>query len=399
MLAGEWGDECVRCEREFSTTAKSRNMYERSAEWAKDITYEKTKALTQPDGTINTTDFPVVFLDLRFGNKCNLKCVMCSPTDSDRWYDDYVAIWGKTTCSGGGSKVSLTQNQRGKYIITDNSMNWFTDKKIWDTLKLHMGSITRIYVAGGEPTLISEHFDFLQQCIDHGYSKNMCIEYNSNISTIPAQAWEIWGKFKQIIIGCSVDGIGEINNLIRFPSKWEKIEATLNKLYNAPSNFLFHLTVSNQILNIWNFPEFIDYMFKHSNRDHPLWVSSPLKMSVHPVHNPPFLNISILPNEFKEKIIQKFYDYIDRIESTDFTALYGESKIVSWQAKIDDARKMLHAYINFLNLQSFSEDELPSIRKNFIYYMDALDKLRGTNWSAVCPEVYNATINWRDNSQ
>ena len=45
--------------------------------------------MTNADGT---TKAKVVNLDLRFGNLCNQKCIMCSPQHSNLWYSDWVAI-------------------------------------------------------------------------------------------------------------------------------------------------------------------------------------------------------------------------------------------------------------------------------------------------------------------
>ena len=73
MLQGKWPESCLRSEKEFKRGMKSRNINERSI--LADITepdsypnYQKAKALTQVDGTIKNKDFPVTFLDIRFGN-------------------------------------------------------------------------------------------------------------------------------------------------------------------------------------------------------------------------------------------------------------------------------------------------------------------------------------------
>jgi len=394
LLNGEWGDECVRCKREFNSGQNSRNIYERTAEWANDITFDRALLLTSDDGSINPNDFPISFVDLRFGNKCNLKCVMCSPTDSDRWYDDYVAMWGVTKCNGGGSTVELVKNNN-RYILANNTMNWFESKDSWQVLELAMPTITKIYVAGGEPMIIDEHFDFLEKCILNDHAKHITVEYNSNISFIPERAWSLWKEFKEIIIGCSIDGIGKVNDLIRFPSKWANVERNLNKLYTSPGNFLFHMTASIQILNIWNFTDMIDYMMKSSNVPHKFWGSSPIKITPHPVHRPLMLNINILPDSFKEKIKDKFLRYMAYLDATNLDNVYGKSITSDWGRKKAQAKNMLNSYIKFMYEMPMSAPELEEQRSKFIYYMDSLDARRGTNWGEVCPEVYEATKEWR----
>ncbi len=52
--------------------------------------YDKAAAITDADGTMDVTQQDINFVDIRYGNFCNLKCRMCGPTDSHQWYDDFV---------------------------------------------------------------------------------------------------------------------------------------------------------------------------------------------------------------------------------------------------------------------------------------------------------------------
>ena len=45
---------------------------------------------TQQDGTVPEH---LVYLDLRLGHTCNLKCIMCSPHDSSKWVADHKKIY------------------------------------------------------------------------------------------------------------------------------------------------------------------------------------------------------------------------------------------------------------------------------------------------------------------
>ena len=52
-------------------------------------------------------------------------------------------------------------------------------------------------------------------------------------------------------------------------------------------------------------------------------------------------------------------------------------------------------YIQFMNKINYSEEELINARRDCIHFLDTLDTRRNTNWNTVCPEVYQATIAWR----
>lgn len=399
MLEGKWEPECIRCQRECESGMKSRNLYERYS-LAKEVeheyysSYTKAQELTLPDGSIKNEDFPVSFLDIRFGNLCNLKCVMCGPTDSDQWYDDYEAVWKEGFFYDSGRKISLEKNSKGKLKPTENIYEWDKDPNLWHEINTHMSQFRRIYIVGGEPLVIDAHYDFLQKCVDAGYAKNLTIEYNSNITNIPARAWNIWKHFRKILIGASIDGYGEVNDLIRFPSKWHKIEENLKKFETAEGNFDVHITTTVQVLNIWHLPYFIEYLLESNFKNIGPWDGMPL-LSPHPAHRPPFLNINILPDEFKQEIIKHFENFQTKFRNTDYEQKLGPSSRSTWDNKVKHACAVLDGYKQYLYKVDYGDVELAKHREKFNHLLDTLDTRRGTNWQTTCPELAEATKEWR----
>ena len=400
MLKGEWADSCVRCQRESNSGMLSRNQYERYAladiiEKEKYPSYQKAKAVTDADGTIKNDEFPISYMDIRFGNLCNLKCVMCSPTDSDQWYDDYAAVWNTTHFWDNKKQINLAPNINGKLKPTTKIFEWSDDTNFWNEIEKYIYQFRKIYLVGGEPLLIDAHYDFLQKCIDYGCADKLTIEYNTNLTNIPTRAWDIWKHFKTVIIGASIDGFGAVNDLIRYPSKWYKIEENLKKFKNTAGNFVVHIASTVQLLNVWQFPEFIEYVLVDNHMPGTFWSSSPLMLSAHPVHRPAYLNINILPDDFKNTLIVRYNEYKHKFKTTDYQTMYGNSDGPSWEEKTSQACKLLDMYIQFMNKINYSEEELINARRDCIHFLDTLDTRRNTNWNTVCPEVYQATIAWR----
>ena len=58
------------------------------------FTPEMAYANTKEDGTLKESK--ILSVDLRVGNQCNLRCVMCFPGESTRWYRDYKEILQET---------------------------------------------------------------------------------------------------------------------------------------------------------------------------------------------------------------------------------------------------------------------------------------------------------------
>ena len=401
MLKGEWPEECVRCQREYNSGMNSRNIYERNQLALLDTenypNYIKAKAFTQPDGEISLKDFPVSYLDIRFGNLCNLKCVMCSPIDSSQWYDDYLSLWGGKHFYIGGKKVKLETDEKGRLKTEKKIFDWSENQNLWAQMEKNKKTFKRIYIAGGEPLMIHRQYDFLQQCIDQGIANQIEIEYNSNITVIPKKVWSIWKRFKSVVLGISLDGFGKVNNFIRYPSQWDKINRNLLQAdRQIGGNLFFHITTTVSVLNIWHLPEFLEYILCSNYKRIGPWAKSPL-ISPHPAHRPDYLNINILEEDFKEKIKHRFDFYKNKFSKFNWQYSYGDSRgSASWNEKVSSACQILDSYIKYMYKISYSKNKLMYERNNFIYFMDKLDRLRKTQWQKTLPELYDSTKRWRE---
>ena len=385
MLRGHWSEECKRCKLEYESGMFSKNLFERS-NMAKDVemehypSYLKAKKNTGSDGSISSKKFPIFHFALRFGNLCNLKCVMCGPPNSSKWFDDYQALF----------KERFYQKE-----LETNVFNWNDNPYFWSQVEKHMSHFRRIYISGGEPLLIKSHYEFLRKCIKTDLAGKLTIKYNSNITRIPKIAWRLWKHFKLIKIGASVDGLSEINDFIRYPSQWNQIEKNLRKLNKTEGNFDLNIRTTVSVLNIWHLPEFIEYIMKANYKN--INNKNMSVLQLHPVHAPEYLNIKILEDSFKRKISEHFEQYKIKISQFDWQSSYGSSNGFSWEQKVKRTCQILDNFIRYMNHDmQFSEKKLNKLRKKFIYFLDRLDELRNTNWPKVFPELHESTLKWRN---
>ena len=84
MLQGTKPKLCNLCWIEEENNIKSKRLDQNSI--YSDI-FEKALQYTNKNGSIDVKKFPLKYLDLRLGNKCNLACRSCVP-DSSNWYED-----------------------------------------------------------------------------------------------------------------------------------------------------------------------------------------------------------------------------------------------------------------------------------------------------------------------
>jgi len=370
MLDGKYHESCVRCQREAESDMISRADWERDI-WAHELTEETAREITAEDGSIDTNQNPIKYMDLRFGNLCNLKCRMCGPTDSNMWYEDTVKLWGPQYTDS-GQKIKLVKNSKGKHEPEVDIYSWYENKDFWIDLEAEIPVVERLYIVGGEPLMINQHYEFLQKCINAGRADKIVIEYNTNITNIPERAWNIWKHFQRIQIGMSVDAVGPINDYIRNPSKWRKIEENMRKLDSAEGNFKVWWAATIQAYNLIHLPETMMWKINQNFKRVNVNIDYKSVISPHPLHNPKFLNIKIFPTESKQWIEQFFEEWKQRAEYEIFDNLNRKHFC-----------KILDTYIKYMWAEDYS-DQL----EKFWHYTRTLDLSRNENLKSVSPKTW-----------
>ena len=93
MLNGEIPASCRKCFEEESRGIKSKRNWETEV-WQQRVDLDSIVSTMSKEGQL-PTDIP--YFDLRLGNMCNLKCIMCSPHDSSSWIKDWKLQYPKYT--------------------------------------------------------------------------------------------------------------------------------------------------------------------------------------------------------------------------------------------------------------------------------------------------------------
>jgi len=259
------------------------------------------KELTNEDGSIDVNTFPLKYIDIRFGNLCNLKCRYCGPGDSTLWYEDFVDYHGTDTISYYGKQFYKLEKNNNKWTLNSLDFEWYENEKFWHTMKELIPNIDRYYFTGGEPTINKTHYNLLQLIIDSGHSNKVILEYNSNMVAIPNKLYEQWKHFAGVEIGCSIDGIDEYANYLRYPSEWNDIEKNLDYLgYNDNTNL--HAAISSTI-NVYNVLHFLNLCKWLLSKKYSRIKQIP---SYHVLEGPSHMSIQVLPKETKDYIKKQY---------------------------------------------------------------------------------------------
>lgn len=401
MLDGKWHAECVRCVREEKAGMKSRRIND-GERFAKHLTWEDAVKHTAEDGTIDLEHIKQTYYDIRLGNFCNLKCRMCSPMDSSAWYDDYNKMYNKEEFWDTHGTVKMFKNNKGKFTATD--YDWVMKDHFWENLQENVAGMQHVYLVGGEPLIIEKHYEFLNYCVEQGHSKNITLEYNTNLTNIQPRALELWKNFKEVQFGISMDGIGDTLEYVRNPLKSSLIEKNLKKLDEVGTesmNFRAWIAFTIGSLNAFHLPEFLKWKIEQDfSIISPMMKNNPKPYAnVHPIHKPHELSTRFLPIDVKDQVRDsweafrtEFKDSI--VDTIDFhspakknPAMMGKIKPANREWAIEKMNQLLDTNINFMYGEDWFTEEN---NKNFWDYNGKLDNIRDEDMERQLPELYAA---------
>ena len=231
MLAGERPRACTFCYSAEDDGGDSHRLA-MNREFHRHLDVRDMLSLisrTAADGSVDAVPY---FLDLRFGNTCNLECIMCAfPTTS---------------------KMGARQAPRW----TTANIDPYRDEDLWAELRNIAPSLRCVYFAGGEPFLQPGHMRMLSLLIEEGAAHRISLRYNSNLTILPDGIFDMFDKFADVEISASCDGIGAVFEQIRVGASWEKFASNVQE---ARKHVSVVLDVSPQRDNVGNLPALIDF--------------------------------------------------------------------------------------------------------------------------------------------
>ena len=193
---------CRKCWREERAGRTSKRMH----------TLDRLKHML-PDQTWTADAKPLMFLDLKLGNICNLKCRICGSWSSSQFAVEELANLGPTE----------DRKTNHHYQMLKQGAWPRENPTFWSEIDQVVDQIRYIEFTGGEPFMIQEHFDMLQRLVDRGIAHNIEIHYNTNGTQYPEDADEIWKHFKLVEIAFSIDDVGERFEYQRTNAVWKEV--------------------------------------------------------------------------------------------------------------------------------------------------------------------------------
>ena len=206
FLAGKRPQTCRRCWNEERSGRTSKRMH----------TLNRMKHMGI-SGEWTADAKPLMFLDLKLGNICNLKCRICGSWSSSQYATEEL------------NDLHPDEDKKKSYHYQMLRAGAWPKENLsfWTEIDHCLNDIRYIEFTGGEPFMIQEHFDMLQGIVDRGIAHQVEIHYNTNGTQWPERGPDIWKHFKTVEVAFSIDDVGARFEYQRTNADWAVVLDTI----------------------------------------------------------------------------------------------------------------------------------------------------------------------------
>ncbi|WP_419909870.1 twitch domain-containing radical SAM protein [Hoeflea sp.] len=289
-----------------------------------------------------------VSYDLRFSNLCNFKCRSCWHGASSKWYSD-------------GKAIGVTMADKAE-INSFRSVDDFLDQ-----VGEGLGEVERIYFAGGEPLMMSEHYALLEKLVSLEHT-DVALAYNTNMSVNAFRGqsiFDLWRKFPNVVVAASVDAAGDLGAMVRKGFDWDVFASNIHTLRDECPHVDLEFGVTVSVLNILHLRTLLEKLRVELG-------ASPGSIFLHSLQEPEFYRTQILPFHLKRKVSEELEAYADGIASKADTI-----------GNVDGPHiQMVRGIVDYMNAR-----DLSARFEKFARMMQRLDKLRDEDSSTLLPDL------------
>lgn len=288
FLDGEQLPQCQHCWRDEAAgkvsgrLRRNQQYYGQGEILINDPIIKNTLNQTRPDGY---SDYPFKGLFFSVGNLCQLRCIDCSPSYSRSILKDYEKLgWGANTKN---RRFIMQQD-----LLHDDIQH---DQSLWERIE-HVGAVEWIRVQGGEPSISKPLLKFLRGYAEKGYAEHTTIFIVTNAGNVKQEFIDALKPFRQVKFEISVDGVGALDEYVRYPTNWTKKESIIDQLLSEFPGGVIHSTMYS--LNIGGLPKLIQWAEE-----------KPAMHSIQSLTYPDELAVQHLPPTYKQEMINLLWPW------------------------------------------------------------------------------------------
>jgi len=354
MAEGEWLPECVECQH------LERNDIVSSRQWENEV-WEDVINEVVADASVNDWEVeqPLQF-DFRLGNLCNLQCQMCNKEASH-----LVSVERATMVKSGlGVDHSDWHGQ-----IADKKRALLQPGIDWTSFKDMIKKARKIKLIGGEPTVAADMFKLLDIAVNSGHAHHIELSFYTNITNMQDRWLDQLSKFEKVIVNCSLEGMEDMNDYLRPPSKWSSVWKNFDKLVKFTNtkegkNIKVRVTTVNQVTNALHIADFWRMMHEYQMKS-----DRGIGMSSNQLIEPHYYSMAHAPEWLKEEQRKGILEFLNSIDNSPHFEDYEEPLMEIVNFGLDPE----HQYS-------------PVIMKQYVEVTENYDIFRGHDVMTVAPE-------------
>ena len=226
---------CEICiEQEKHSPESHRRTYNRYLEYNKP---ELKKQLEEYLETDMDTPFVRTMEWIAPTNFCNLRCHMCQSPNSSSIAKENQHI-GHPNSKNLGNHALYKNDEKAESFIQE------CDEFVIDNL-------VELKLTGGETVAIKYNYDLMKRVVDRGLAKDMDLRITTNGTLTPKfdgkDIFDYITEFKECQINISIEGWGERNQYLRYPSKWNVIYKNVERYASLPNTKVLFVSTINSL--------------------------------------------------------------------------------------------------------------------------------------------------------
>jgi hypothetical protein len=260
----------------------------------------------------------------------------------------------------GVEEISLIRSSTGRSTVAlsrfSRGAQWFQEQEfLIGELLANPDKVKKIHMIGGEPLLIKEVRQIMRHLIETGAAGNVVLVLTTNGSCGDDEWFELASKFAGNYVAISADGLGSVNEYIRFPSDWRIIEENIVRFKQQPNTTVdVNMTVqAYNILDVVELAEFCDRVG--------------VGFRGHFLQYPNYLSPFVLPHQIRETALERMRAYSRKVGATATAAA-----LEALASALENGPKNVD-----LDLQS-----------RFMLFTNDLDTVRGQSCREALPELF-----------
>lgn len=286
FLLGQQPETCRRCWAEEDSGRTSKRQH----------TLERLHRII-PDDDWTEEPRELMFLDLKLGNICNLKCRICGS-------------WSSSTYASEEIKFQKDKKNNFHYAMMKLGRWPRETPAFWKDLENNMHSLRYLEFTGGEPFMIQEHFELLDKLVSTGHARHIELHYNTNGTVWPSGAEKIWKAFRIVEIAFSIDDIGDRFEYQRAGADWLSVNSNIElfkEMRNRNRNMRLQVCSTVNVFNVLYLDQLAQWI-DNQNFDFVYW---------NMLHDAPYYSIASLPDRAKHQIAH-------RLQTADFSQMHQQ---------------------------------------------------------------------------